>query len=74
MDFQLTPEEEGFRDQVRAFLDEHLPVTDGNEWLRKVREKRWVGFSWPEEVGGGGGTHYHPRTPRRGSHRCSGSN
>ena len=34
MDFQLTPEEEGFRDQVRAFLDENLPVTDGNEWLR----------------------------------------
>ncbi len=56
MDFQLTPEEEGFRDQVRAFLDENLPVTDGNEWLRKVREKRWVGFSWPEEVGGGGGS------------------
>ena len=26
------------------------------EWSRKVREKRWVGFSWPEEVGGGGGS------------------
>ena len=56
MDFQLTTEEEAFRDEVRAFLDENLPVTDGSEWLRKVREKRWVGFSWPEEVGGGGGS------------------
>ena len=56
MDFQLTPEEEAFRDEVREFLDEHLPVTDPGEWFRKVREKRWVGFSWPREVGGGGGS------------------
>jgi alkylation response protein AidB-like acyl-CoA dehydrogenase len=26
------------------------------DWFRKVREKRWVGFSWPREVGGGGGS------------------
>ena len=59
MDFHLSPEEEAFRDEVRAFLDENLP---GDEWSgevvaafqRKVREKRWVGFSWPKEVGGGG--------------------
>jgi alkylation response protein AidB-like acyl-CoA dehydrogenase len=25
-------------------------------WSQLVREKRWVGFSWPREVGGGGGT------------------
>jgi len=25
MDFQLTPEEEAFRQEVRAFLDENLP-------------------------------------------------
>ncbi len=63
MDFQLTPEEEAFRDEVRAFLDENLS-TELNEldpktaleWNRKLREKRWVGFSWPEEVGGGGGS------------------
>jgi alkylation response protein AidB-like acyl-CoA dehydrogenase len=56
MDFDLTPEELAFRDEVRAFLDENLPVRDLREWTRKVREKRWVGFSWPKEVGGGGGT------------------
>ena len=62
MDFKFTPEEEAFRDEVRAFLDANLPA-DANrndfafiaEWSRKVREKRWVGFSWPKEVGGGGG-------------------
>ncbi len=62
MDFTLSPEEEAFRDEVRAFLDENLPEgakRDGDfmkEWSRKVREKRWVGFAWPEEVGGGGGS------------------
>jgi alkylation response protein AidB-like acyl-CoA dehydrogenase len=63
MDFQLTPEEEAFRAEVRAFLDENLPKGANKsdpafiaEWCRKAREKRWVGFSWPKEVGGGGGT------------------
>jgi len=64
MDFQLTPEEEAFRAEVRAFLDENLPdpVPDPEEdpeflktWNKKVREKRWVGFNWPTEYGGGGG-------------------
>jgi len=62
MDFQLSEKEEAFRDEVRAFIDENLP--EGAErtpklledWTRKVREKRWVGFSWPTEVGGGGGS------------------
>jgi alkylation response protein AidB-like acyl-CoA dehydrogenase len=63
MDFNCTPEEEAFRAEVRAFLDENLPPGTNTsdpkflgEWTRKVREKRWVGFSWPKEVGGGGGT------------------
>jgi len=63
MDFHLTPEEEAFRAEVRAFLDENLPPNAKKsdpafiaEWCRKAREKRWVGFSWPKEVGGGGGT------------------
>ena len=62
MDFNLEPEEEAFRAEVRAFLDENL-VPDGErtaefmaEWSRKVRERRWVGFSWPADVGGGGGS------------------
>lgn len=62
MDFQLTESEEAFRDEVRAFLDENLPAEGqrgpgfAKEWSRKIRERRWVGFSWPEEVGGGGGS------------------
>jgi alkylation response protein AidB-like acyl-CoA dehydrogenase len=62
VDFQLTPEEESFRDEVRRFLAENLPPPERRdagflaEWLRKVRERRWVGFSWPKEVGGGGAT------------------
>jgi alkylation response protein AidB-like acyl-CoA dehydrogenase len=63
MDFNLTPEEAAFRDEVRAFLDENLDAAESERdmnwfggWLKKVREKRWVGFSWPKEVGGGGGT------------------
>ena len=62
MDFNLTPEEQAFRSEVRAFLDEHLPAPERRdagflgEWNRLVREKNWVGFAWPKEVGGGGGT------------------
>lgn len=61
MDFGFGPEEEKFREEVRAFLAENLPPEGQRapaflgEWNRKVREKRWVGFSWPAEVGGGGG-------------------
>jgi alkylation response protein AidB-like acyl-CoA dehydrogenase len=55
MDFDLSPEELAFQAEVRAFLDANLPVKDPREWARKVREKRWVGFSWPKSVGGGGG-------------------
>jgi alkylation response protein AidB-like acyl-CoA dehydrogenase len=61
MDFTLTTEEEAFRDEVRGFIAQHLskearkdPGFLGN-WLKAVREKRWVGFSWPHEYGGGGG-------------------
>jgi alkylation response protein AidB-like acyl-CoA dehydrogenase len=62
MDFQLSEEEEAFRNEVRTFLDENLPEGQARngefmkDWNRKVREKRWVGFSWPTEVGGGGGS------------------
>ena len=62
MDFNLTPEEEAFRVEVCAFLDEHLPPQDQRDatflagWNEKVRKRGWVGFSWPAEVGGGGGS------------------
>jgi alkylation response protein AidB-like acyl-CoA dehydrogenase len=62
MDFQLSSEEEAFRDEVRAFLDEHLPEGAPRtpellaNWTKQVRAKRWVGFNWPKEVTGGGGS------------------
>ena len=62
MDFQLSKQEEEFGNEVRAFLDENFPEGVEKtaefmaEWNRKIREKRWVGFSWPKEVGGGGGS------------------
>jgi alkylation response protein AidB-like acyl-CoA dehydrogenase len=62
MDFQFGPEDEAFRADVRRFLDEHLPDPWPQkpeflrEWNARLRERRWVGFAWPEEAGGGGGS------------------
>tara|TARA_Y100001933_G_scaffold212423_1_gene217524 strand:- start:118 stop:1278 length:1161 start_codon:yes stop_codon:yes gene_type:complete len=61
MDFEYTAEEQSFREEVRGFLKQNLPPKnqqDGkflNTWLEKVREKGWVGFSWPKEYGGSDG-------------------
>ena len=62
MDFDFTPEEQAFRAEIREFLAENLPprAKRGRDfmgrWLKQVRDKRWVGFSWPEEYGGGAGS------------------
>jgi len=60
MDFDFTPEEEAFRGEVRAFIEKYLPRKGTAEalgrWHQQAREKRYVGFAWPREVGGGGGT------------------
>ena len=62
MNFDFSPEEEAFRDEVQVFLAENLPPPAERspgfiiDWWKAVREKRWVGFSWPREFGGGGGT------------------
>ncbi len=61
MDFELSPQEGRFRKEVHTFLEENLPPKeqrDGaflKEWLEKVRERGWVGFSWPKEFGGSDG-------------------
>ena len=60
MDFDFSPEEEAFRTEVQEFIQANLPAAGDAQavasWQKKVREKRWVGFSWPKEVGGGGGS------------------
>ena len=64
MDFDLTQEELAFQQEVRDFIDANSTLAeDGSgrrtfalDWNNKLREKKWIGFSWPEEVGGGGGS------------------
>jgi alkylation response protein AidB-like acyl-CoA dehydrogenase len=64
MDLTLTPEEEAFRDEVRAWLQENHPgdEPEGEEpkfefrraWQRKMHDAGWAGISWPKEYGGRG--------------------
>ena len=70
MDMNLTPEELDFRDEVRAFLDDHLddrlrrgarltPTVFaepdiGREWQSILYAKGWFGYCWPEGHGGTG--------------------
>jgi len=60
MDFDYSPEEDAFREEVRDFIDAHLPEDDSPEatakWNRALARKKWIGFAWPKEVGGGGGS------------------
>ena len=72
MDITFTEEELAFRDEVRAFLAENLPedVKDGalaeptvflepdigQRWNAILNEQGWLGYQWPEEVGGTGWT------------------
>ena len=61
MDFEYTVTEQNFREEVKSFLAENLPPKEERDrsflksWLEKVREKGWVGFSWPKEFGGSDG-------------------
>ncbi len=65
MDFSLTPEEEVFRTELRAFLDASMsaipqPLPDEDYYLlaRKVRsglgDRDWLTLGWPVEPGGDG--------------------
>jgi alkylation response protein AidB-like acyl-CoA dehydrogenase len=67
VDLTLTPEEEAFRDEVRAWLEEHHPgaaPTGGDQaqfeferdWQRALHTGGWAGISWPKEYGGRGAT------------------
>jgi alkylation response protein AidB-like acyl-CoA dehydrogenase len=68
MDLSFTPEEESFRDEVRAFFRDRLPArlstlvregkrlrkSDMEEWHTILNERGWLANHWPEEWGGPG--------------------
>src|SRR6266700_8052937 len=71
MDFELTPAERGFRDELRAWLRTDRPAgADGDHedaassdwlerrvaWQRQLHEAGYVGLHWPREYGGRGST------------------
>ena len=53
MDFDYSPEEEAFRQEVRDFLDEHLPADESPasyaKWNQALAGKNWIGFAWPRD-------------------------
>src|SRR5262249_60727400 len=67
MDLSLTPEQQQFRDELRAWLQANAPSPwSGSKaeeekgpyfeflrkWQRKVSEGGWAAISWPKEYGG----------------------
>ncbi|MCX7374361.1 MAG: acyl-CoA dehydrogenase family protein [Alphaproteobacteria bacterium] len=68
MDFQFSPEEIAFRQEVRDFIDRELPaatrahLVSGRgptkamvvEWQRKLNARGWATPEWPKEYGGPG--------------------
>ena len=70
MDLRLSAEEQGFRDEIRAFIHDNLPddirerlrlgygarKEDIVRWQRILNQKHWAAYSWPEEWGGPGWT------------------
>ncbi len=68
MRLSLNDAELRIRDEMRAFLAEHLPAPEEipaafdtrvgflREWQRKLHEARLVNLTWPEEYGGRGAT------------------
>src|SRR5512142_1324932 len=71
MDLNLTPAEQKFRDEFRAWLKANVPpkwsgaVTSENRddhvaylrtWQRTLFEGGWAGIAWPKKYGGRGAT------------------
>ena len=66
MDLTLSPNEEAFRDELRAWLQDNHPgpepegdeaaFTFRRDWQRQLNEAGWTGVSWPREYGGRGAT------------------
>jgi alkylation response protein AidB-like acyl-CoA dehydrogenase len=70
MDLNLTPQEQAFRDELRAWLQTNVPPPlpmNAEEtmeqrfqrlriWQRKLFDAGWAGVSWPKDYGGRGAT------------------
>ena len=70
MDLAFTPEEQKFREEIRAWVRENLPQDiahkvhnalhltrdDMQRWARILGKKGWLGYGWPKEFGGPGWT------------------
>ena len=67
MDFELSPAEKSFRDEVRGWLKANKPSERGSmaegqkafidgrrAWQKKLFEAGYVGITWPKEYGGRG--------------------
>jgi len=68
MDFNFTPQQNQFREELREFLRDEVPVEKqevfgllteeqyqfGREINLKLAERNWLTIGWPEEHGGGG--------------------
>jgi hypothetical protein len=68
MDFELSPEQVAFRDEVERFLDENddpevfdvsrenmaqiVDTPKKRAFMRKVGDRGWLGITWPKEWGG----------------------
>jgi alkylation response protein AidB-like acyl-CoA dehydrogenase len=66
MDLTLSPSEQEFRDELRAWIEQNHPGEEPQgddaafefrrEWQRKLHEQGYAGLSWPKEYGGRGAT------------------
>ncbi|MEY4283863.1 MAG: hypothetical protein RL111_538 [Pseudomonadota bacterium] len=68
MDLAFTQEEEAFRQDVRAWVRDHLPSEISNKvhqglrltrddmqsWSKILGRKGWLGYGWPKQFGGPG--------------------
>ncbi|AMO22298.1 acyl-CoA dehydrogenase family protein [Ramlibacter solisilvae] len=70
MDLAFTPEEQKFREEIRAWVRDNLPQEishkvhnalhltrdDMQRWAKILGKKGWLGYGWPKEFGGPGWT------------------
>ena len=68
MDLDFSPEDQAFREEVRAWMRANVPPKAGPEiglpshletqaaWERKLGKQGWLAYNWPTEYGGPGWT------------------